>query len=155
MYFSRLHFSKLYFSKLYFFKLYSSKLYFSKLYFSKLYLSKLHFSKLYYSKLYFSKCTYLAYESSELCEFIRCVSISSTYPGESVGPPVTLSDFNCFGVSGLLQSARRPRDVMYFLKSFKRVFFQTVFLQIVFFELYLQLTHLLSPLWTNSEHNTT
>ena len=126
-----MHFSKLYFSKLYFTKCIStncispnciflncifSNFIFFKLYFPKLYLSKLHFSKLYYSKMYFQSVhTWL----TNLLSFTSLLDVPRMYPGESVGPPVKQSDFNCVGVSGLLQSVRRPRDVMYFLKAFK------------------------------------
>ena len=44
-------------------------------------------------------------------------AFTSVYPGELVGPSVTLLDFHYDGVSGPLQSVRRLQDVMYFLKA--------------------------------------
>ena len=57
----------------------------------------------------------------------RCVSISSTYPGQwpvrwSVGWSVTLSDFHCVSVCGLSQSVRGPQYVMYFPKAMTNSF---------------------------------
>ena len=55
--------------------------------------------------------------------FFRCVSISRTYISESritlLLLLLTLSDFNCVGVSGSLQSVRRPRNMIYFGHSFQ------------------------------------
>ena len=55
--------------------------------------------------------------------FFRCVSISRTYPSESritvLLLLLSLSDFHCVGVSGSLQSVRRPRNMIYFGHSFQ------------------------------------
>ena len=58
----------------------------------------------------------LSFVRVKIIVVFRCGSISSTYPWQSVGGWVKLSDFQSVGVSGPLQSVREPWDVIYFLK---------------------------------------
>ena len=50
------------------------------------------------------------------------IYVEPTPVPQSVGRSLILSDFHCVGVSGLLRSVRRPRDVIYFPKAMTNSF---------------------------------
>ena len=78
---------------------------------------------------YFQNCSFeelfiLTMFTHNICHFFSifiCVSISSSYHGQSV-VLVPDTDFHCVGASGLPQSVRGSRDVVYFTKTMTNSF---------------------------------